>query len=48
MIKVGDVAYVSMRLDETDTVTITIQLLFPRLQVHFLKYYLHKKLVISP
>ena len=32
MIKIGHVAYVSMRLDETDSV-----IPFPRLKIHFLK-----------
>ena len=42
MIKIGHVAYVSMRLDETDSV-----IPFPRLKFIFLKL-LCKKLVISP
>ena len=42
MIKIGHVAYVSMRLDETDSVTA-----FPRLKLHFLKVTLQKKLAIS-
>ena len=37
MIKIGHVAYVSMRLDETDSVTP-----FPRLKLHFLKVTLQK------
>ena len=37
MIKIGHVAYVSMRLDETDTV-----IPFPRLKAHFLKVTLQK------
>ena len=39
MIKVGHVAYVSMRLDETDSV-----IPFPRLKIHFLKVTLQKNL----
>ena len=41
MIKIGHVAYVSMRLDETDLVTP-----FPRLKLHFLKvtYFAKKNL----
>ena len=42
MIKISHVAHVSMRLDETDSVTP-----FPRLKIHFLSYFA-KKLVISP
>ena len=42
MIKIGHVAYVSMRLDETDSV-----IPFPRLKIHFLKVTLQKTL-ISP
>ena len=37
MIKIGHVAYVSMRLDETDSV-----IPFPRLKIHFLKVTLQK------
>ena len=37
MIKIGHVAYLSMRLDETDSV-----IPFPRLKVHFLKVSLQK------
>ena len=43
MIKIGHVAYVSMRLDETDSVTP-----FPRLKLYFFLKLLCKKLVISP
>ena len=39
MIKIGHVAYVSMRLDETDSA-----LPFPRLKLHFLKVTLQKNL----
>ena len=37
MIKIGQVAYVSMRLDETDSV-----IPFPRLRIRFLKVTLQK------
>ena len=42
MIKIGHDAYVSMRLDETDSV-----IPFSRLKIYFLKVTLQKKLVIS-
>ena len=43
MIKIGTVAYVSMCLDEADSVTP-----FPRLKLNFRKVTLQKKLEISP